>query len=126
MNISVSSLQHVIGTGIFTIVCIFSVFLPPAFSSGAPRNKYNSQLECPIAYQKFSERDGSEGRGKGANLIAFFLFLQFVIHIPGSPAKVGCQQSWRLLYFNTAVPLHAMEALGGRGGIAPTHSRPRH
>jgi len=25
-----------------------------------------------------------------------------------------------------AVPLHAMETLGGRGGIAPTHSRPRH
>jgi hypothetical protein len=25
-----------------------------------------------------------------------------------------------------AVPLHAMEALGGRGGIAPTQSRPRH
>jgi hypothetical protein len=25
-----------------------------------------------------------------------------------------------------AVPLHAMEALGGRGGIAPTHSQPRH
>jgi hypothetical protein len=25
-----------------------------------------------------------------------------------------------------AVPLHAMEALGGRGGIAPTHSGPRH
>jgi hypothetical protein len=25
-----------------------------------------------------------------------------------------------------AVPLQAMEALGGRGGIAPTHSRPRH
>jgi hypothetical protein len=25
-----------------------------------------------------------------------------------------------------AVPLHTMEALGGRGGIAPTHSRPRH
>jgi hypothetical protein len=25
-----------------------------------------------------------------------------------------------------AVPLHAMEALGERGGIAPTHSRPRH
>jgi hypothetical protein len=24
-----------------------------------------------------------------------------------------------------AVPLHTMEALGGRGGIAPTHSRPR-
>jgi hypothetical protein len=25
-----------------------------------------------------------------------------------------------------AVPLHAMEEFGGRGGIAPTHSRPRH
>jgi hypothetical protein len=25
-----------------------------------------------------------------------------------------------------AVPLHAMEALGGKGGKAPTHSRPRH
>jgi len=25
-----------------------------------------------------------------------------------------------------ALPLHAMEALGGRGGIAPTHPRPRH
>jgi hypothetical protein len=25
-----------------------------------------------------------------------------------------------------AVPLHAMEALGERGGIAPTHSRPQH
>jgi hypothetical protein len=25
-----------------------------------------------------------------------------------------------------AVPLHAMKALGGRGDIAPTHTRPRH
>jgi hypothetical protein len=25
-----------------------------------------------------------------------------------------------------AVPLHAMEALGGRVSIAPSHSRPRH
>jgi hypothetical protein len=31
-----------------------------------------------------------------------------------------------LLLKGKAVPLHAMEALGGRGGIAPTHSRPRH
>jgi hypothetical protein len=30
------------------------------------------------------------------------------------------------IYIYLAVPLHAMEALGGRGGIAPTHSRPRH
>jgi hypothetical protein len=25
-----------------------------------------------------------------------------------------------------AVPLHAMEVLGGRGGTAPTHSQPWH
>jgi hypothetical protein len=25
-----------------------------------------------------------------------------------------------------AVPLHAMEALGGRGGVTPIHSGPRH
>jgi hypothetical protein len=31
-----------------------------------------------------------------------------------------------VLFHLIAVPLHAMEALGGRGGIAPTHSRPRH
>jgi hypothetical protein len=31
-----------------------------------------------------------------------------------------------LLDKGKAVPLHAMEALWGRGGIAPTHSRPRH
>jgi hypothetical protein len=30
------------------------------------------------------------------------------------------------IYKSKAVPLHTMEALGGRGGIAPTHSRPRH
>jgi len=28
----------------------------------------------------------------------------------------------RIVYKGKAVPLHAMEALGGRGGIAPTHS----
>jgi hypothetical protein len=34
---------------------------------------------------------------------------------------------WRPQTFRSkAVPLHAMEALGGRRGIAPTHSRPRH
>jgi hypothetical protein len=27
---------------------------------------------------------------------------------------------------NKAVPLHAMEAHGERGGIAPTHTKPRH
>jgi hypothetical protein len=28
--------------------------------------------------------------------------------------------------FSKAVPLHAMEAHGGRGDTAPTHSQPRH
>jgi hypothetical protein len=28
--------------------------------------------------------------------------------------------------WSKAVPLHAMKALGGRGDIAATHSRPRH
>jgi hypothetical protein len=32
----------------------------------------------------------------------------------------------RIKKVSKAVPLHAMEALGGRGNIAPTHSRPRH
>jgi hypothetical protein len=34
--------------------------------------------------------------------------------------------SYTVYVKSIAVPLHAMEALGGRGGIAPTHSRPRH
>jgi hypothetical protein len=32
----------------------------------------------------------------------------------------------RTIKKSKAVPLHAMEALVGRGGIGPTHSRPRH
>jgi hypothetical protein len=31
-----------------------------------------------------------------------------------------------LLHKAKAVPLHAIKALGGRGGIAPTHSWPWH
>jgi hypothetical protein len=31
-----------------------------------------------------------------------------------------------IIIISKAVPLHAMKALGGRGGIAATHSRPRH
>jgi hypothetical protein len=32
----------------------------------------------------------------------------------------------RNMGIKAAVPLHAMEALGGGGGIAHTHTRPRH
>jgi hypothetical protein len=40
------------------------------------------------------------------------------------PCGIYCTISFATT--DLAVPLHAMEALGGRGGIAPTHSRPRH
>jgi hypothetical protein len=46
------------------------------------------------------------------------------------PINIFCGQTAVVLIIKVkkgkAVPLHAMEALGGRGGIAPTHSRPRH
>jgi len=38
----------------------------------------------------------------------------------------GTRNTITYLIKGKAVPLHAMEALGGRGGIAATHSRPRH
>jgi hypothetical protein len=61
-------------------------------------------------------------------------------HSPPSSAEVMNEQELYLLsplrlhrvlwdcfkVKSKAVLLHAMEALGGRGGIAPTHSRPRH
>jgi hypothetical protein len=34
--------------------------------------------------------------------------------------------SGKIILVSKAVPLHAMKALGRRGGTAPTHSRPRH
>jgi len=39
-----------------------------------------------------------------------------------------CQEKWlyHLEKKAKAVPLHAREALGGRGSIAPTHSQPRY
>jgi hypothetical protein len=49
-----------------------------------------------------------------------------------SNASAGVPQLWQRPWHiiakkkGKAVPLHAMEAFGGRGGIAPTHSRPRH
>jgi hypothetical protein len=42
--------------------------------------------------------------------------------------EIGCvvDIDFKSLQVKKAVPLHAMEALGGRGCIARTHSRPRH
>jgi hypothetical protein len=56
----------------------------------------------------------------------------WVLHliIPSLPMQNISTETclWLLLptMKSKAVPLHAMEALVGRGGIAPTHSRPRH
>jgi hypothetical protein len=46
---------------------------------------------------------------------------QFIIH--SSPFH---STLFSLFFLSKAVPLYAMEALMGRGDIAPTHSRPRH
>jgi hypothetical protein len=40
--------------------------------------------------------------------------------------QIFWEKTKQVTYKYLAIPLHAMEALGGRGGIAPTHSRPRH
>jgi hypothetical protein len=39
---------------------------------------------------------------------------------------IGTDAQSSQIKVSKAVPLHAMEALGGRGDIAPTHSIPRH
>jgi hypothetical protein len=41
-------------------------------------------------------------------------------------ARIAAGNRSYFAQFFLSVPLHAMKALGGRGGIAPTHSRPRH
>jgi hypothetical protein len=40
------------------------------------------------------------------------------------PGEVKWREGFNVLV--KAVPLHAMVALGERGGMSPTHSRPRH
>jgi hypothetical protein len=48
-------------------------------------------------------------------------------HLDGIKVLSGIQTTYYIIQYNIpvkskAVPLHAMEALGRRGGIAPTHS----
>jgi hypothetical protein len=47
---------------------------------------------------------------------------------PLKPRLIFMLHIWHIIPYckGKAVPLHAMEAIGGRGGISPTHSRPRH
>jgi hypothetical protein len=51
---------------------------------------------------------------------------QSIVVRQGCPLSPSLLYLLYILYTGIAVPLHEMEALGGRGGIAPTHSRPRH
>jgi hypothetical protein len=54
-------------------------------------------------------------------LINIILFLNILFR---TLLKVSCAS--RVVTKSKAVPLHAMKELGCRGGIARTHSRPRH
>jgi hypothetical protein len=53
-------------------------------------------------------------KGDDETNIAFLLKALYCLHLDRIKAKAK------------AVPLHATEVRGGGGGIAPTHSRPRH
>jgi hypothetical protein len=58
-------------------------------------------------------------------LLEMSINIKFHIDIRGSHINIGGIHIGHIDK-GKAIPLHAMEALGGRGGIAPTHSRPRH
>jgi hypothetical protein len=50
-----------------------------------------------------------------------------MVPVLGTPCTTPTRDSNRKSKVKSkAVPLHAIEALGGRGSIAPTHSRPGH
>jgi hypothetical protein len=59
-----------------------------------------------------------------------YIFKNPLLSAGFEPANLGSNGKYDNHYTtekkSKAVPLHAMKALGGRGGIAPTHSRPRH
>jgi hypothetical protein len=56
----------------------------------------------------------------------YFNILQFLVFFFRGVATWKYVWHGFLINKSKAVPLHATEALGGRGGIAPTHSRRRH
>jgi hypothetical protein len=53
------------------------------------------------------------------------LFAQFIIFLQVTSSLIQSHFLLRKLKAKT-VPVHATNAVGGRGGIAPTHSRPQH
>jgi hypothetical protein len=78
-----------------------------------------------IGWQQYIPEDKSELRTRRRENLKshtadwYFTLTDFTYSMQQSP----------FIYYDKkgkAVPLHAMEALGGRGDIVPTHSRPRH
>jgi hypothetical protein len=87
-----------------------------------------SGLQCRVAYVRSLSDFGSI-------FVSLFMFCcgLFLRPIFISARSIGPMFHYILWLYMAcncvhykAVPLHAMEALGGRGDIAPTHSRPRH
>jgi hypothetical protein len=69
----------------------------------------------------------SESSLRQRALIAADVFCGFeVIQYHFLVFPVVCEVETFLVWCKALVPLHATQALGGRGGIAPTHSWPRH
>jgi hypothetical protein len=90
--------------------------------------KYSLILNC-VSTEKHGTRTRSRQHAKPhkttatqTQKISLSNFKYFVYHT----LKLLTSSLKYIVKVSKAVPLHAMEALGGRGGIAPTHSRPRH
>jgi hypothetical protein len=88
---------------------------PPSTKPG------HSNINKTVYLRKLDVRHSCHKTSLSAHFSQFILrayVSRFVIISPTSRNEVKGK--------GKAVPLHAMEALGGRGGITPTHSRPRH
>jgi hypothetical protein len=76
-------------------------------------------LHCYVAWQRFNAGSCHPA------MRSFAVNNKKCLSILSKMSVLFCGQC-ECVFIIKAVPLHAIEALGGRGGIAPTHSRPRH
>jgi hypothetical protein len=68
-------------------------------------------------------------RPNGAIPPASDVFCHIIIAVPLDLTVMTLNHTATIISMDTiikAVPLHARKAIGCRGGITPTHSRPRH
>jgi hypothetical protein len=87
---------------------MYKTLIRPVVIYGSESWTHKKQMKRSLGYfGTFSQPEGSRKKGTPK-----LMWLESVLKDVKSKSK--------------AVPLHAMEALGGRGGTAPTHSRPRH